>query len=723
MTLKFFATAPKGIEELLGSELDALGALNVKLTVAGVHFQGGWDVAYKALLYSRLASRILFPIAQFPADTPETLYGGFRAIDWLEHLDVNQSFAIDANLSRTKINHSHYAAQKAKDAIVDQFREKTGQRPDVDRTDADVRLNLHIRGDEAFVSIDLSGTPLHRRGYRHEGGKAPLKENLAAVVLMRTGWPAIAEAGGALIDPLCGSGTLLIEGVLIAAGIAPGLLRDRFGLFGWKGFDSELWSRIHSDAESKRQQGLARLAETRPAIWGFDRDERILDSARANIRRAGLESFIQVGRRDLARWQPSYCRGWTPGLVLANPPYGERLGALPELPALYETLGRILIRCFTGWQASIFTGNPILGKQMGIRARKRYKLFNGAIACELLNFTVSEEWFVKRHEGPTGEVSLSEGANMFANRLRKNLKNLRKWVKRERIGAYRVYDADMPEYNVAVDIYGDSAVISEYAAPGQIDPEKAEAHLHEVLLAAPLALGIASQNISLKQRRRQKEGERYQRLETSGKMIEVREAGLTFLVNPKDYLDVGLFNDHRPIRAHIRALSQGKRFLNLFAYTGTATVAAAAGGAWITTTVDLSNTYLDWAQRNFECNGFHPGGQHQFVRADCLDWLKGAKDRFDLIFLDPPTFSNSKSFNGTFEVQRDHVFLIQGAMRLLRPGGLLIFSNNFRRFKLDEEALADERLNIKDITAETIPPDYSRNPHIHQCFEIWRGSK
>jgi 23S rRNA (guanine2445-N2)-methyltransferase / 23S rRNA (guanine2069-N7)-methyltransferase len=278
-----------------------------------------------------------------------------------------------------------------------------------------------------------------------------------------------------------------------------------------------------------------------------------------------------------------------------------------------------------------------------------------------------------------------------------------------------VYDADLPEYAVAVDLYDGWAHVQEYAPPTTVDPVKARRRLREVMAVVPEVLGIPPMHAVLKVRRPQRGTDQYQKLQDQGRFLEVEEGGLRFLVNLTDYLDTGLFLDHRLTRRLIRELAPGRRFLNLFAYTGTATVYAAAGGAASTTTVDLSTTYLDWARRNLDLNGF-TGPEHGFVRVDCLEWLEGGGNAYDLIFLDPPTFSNSKSMDGTLDVQRDHAGLIRAAMRRLAPAGVLIFSTNFRRFRLDQ-AVAEE-FQVTDITRQTIPPDFARNPRIHSCFRI-----
>lgn len=318
------------------------------------------------------------------------------------------------------------------------------------------------------------------------------------------------------------------------------------------------------------------------------------------------------------------------------------------------------------------------------------------------------------------ENKLSEGALMVSNRLRKNSKQMKRWLKQEQIHCYRLYDADMPEYAVAVDVYeGENRWVhmQEYEAPKSVDPIKAQQRLDEAVKAVCDVLDINQKQLFLKVRRQQKGKSQYEKLAANKQFYKVVEAGHQFLVNFEDYLDTGLFLDHRITRRILGQMAENTSFLNLFAYTGSATVYAAVGGALKTMTVDMSNTYLDWAKCNMTLNHFD-GAQHQFVQANCLEWLDAAvgMHQYDLIFLDPPSFSASKRMKQTFDVQRDHVALIQKTMKLLTPGGYLVFSNNLKRFKLDYEKL--KNFNISDITKSTIPKDFERNQRIHQCFKI-----
>jgi 23S rRNA (guanine2445-N2)-methyltransferase / 23S rRNA (guanine2069-N7)-methyltransferase len=745
-TGRYVATCPKGVEVLLGRELRELGAADVCERPAAVTFTGPLEVAYRACLWSRLASRVLLVLAEFPAATAEELYDGTIAVPWEEHISPDGTIAVDAVGSTKGLTHSGFAARKVKDAVVDRLRERFDRRPSVDLDAPDVRLNLRLHKERASLSLDLAGAPLHERGYRTPGEQvaAPLKENLAAAVLVRAGWSEVAASGGALIDPMCGSGTLLIEGAFVAADRAPGLLRTVWGFKQWLGHDASAWDALLAEADERAEVGLDRL----PLITGSDIDASAIELARACARRAGLAGRITLKVADVASLvRPADA---ATGLVVTNPPYGVRLGERATLGDLYAMLGSRLATSFTGWRAAVLTPDAELARATGLRSSARHTLYNGAIETGLFVFEVgsgSVRAEVRRapdaaaeggvvasaasHASGATAMLRSPGAEMVANRLRKNLKHLSKWARREGVTCFRVYDADLPEYAAAVDLYEEAgtgrrfAHVGEYAPPASIDPDKAESRLVEIVEAIPEMLGIAPDDVVVKVRRRQRGDAQYERQAATGEFVEIAEGGLRFLVNLRDYLDTGIFLDHRPVRALVRELAAGRRFCNLFAYSGAVSVYAAAGGARETVTVDMSSTYLGWAKRQMALNGFAEGRSHRFERADVLAWLtaerariaSGASEPYGLVFLDPPTFSTSKKMGErTFDVQRDHVELLRSAAALLADDGEMVFSNNYRRFVLDIDALPE--LDIHDVTPKTIPPDFARSPRIHVCFRI-----
>jgi len=647
------------------------------------------------------------------------LYDGVYAIDWSQHVAASGTLAIEFGGSSAGIKHTHFGALKTKDAIVDQLRERSGQRPSVELERPDIRLDVRLDRERATLSLDLSGDSLHRRAYRARGVAAPLKENLAAAVLLRSGWPAIAAAGE-FVDPLCGSGTLVIEAALLALDIAPGSLRSYFGFIGWRGHDRALWQSLVDEARARREAAASR----RIVLRGYDNDAAAVRAAIENSERAKLRGFVHFERRELEQLVRE--SEAATGLLATNPPYGERIGDQERLQALYQMLGARLREQFQGWKAAVLTGNPPLAKAIGIHARRSHTLFNGRIECRLLRFEITPEDFQQPRRAPSvdaAETRARPGAQMFANRLRKNMKAALEWAKRESVDCFRIYDADMPEYAFAIDQYGDGAenrwlVVQEYAAPRTVDAKAARQRRDEALAVIPHELDIAPERMFVRERRQQKQGAQYEKLAREREFDIVREHPYRFFVNFTDYLDTGLFLDHRLTRRMLGELARGKRFLNLFAYTGTATVYAAGSGATASTTVDMSRTYLDWAKRNLALNEL-ASPAHGFVQANCLTWLAEQRDtsrRWDLMFIDPPTHSRSKRMTEDFDVQRDHVQLLTRARELLTPRGTIVFSNNYTRFKLDAAGLA--AFEIDDIGRTTVPEDFARNPRIHSCFVL-----
>lgn len=723
-TLTLFVTAARGTTALLADELRALGATDVRERAGGVACTGALATAYRACLWSRVAHRVLLVLGHATGGL-DALCAAAAALPWEEHVNADGSIAVDFTAHPDLQVHERYGAQRIKDAIVDRFRARSGRRPSVSRERPDLRVNAHLGRSEGVLAVDLAGTSLHQRGYRIEAGPAPLRETLAAAVLLRSGWPAIARAGGAFVDPMCGAGTLLIEAALIAGDVAPGLLRRHFGLLTWPAHDAALWERVRGEALARREAGRAAV----PALLGMDHDRQALDIARANIGRAGLDEAVALRRCDVAAAAPP--PGARPGLLCVNPPYGARLATGTDLVTLYAALGATLRQRFAGWRAALLAGDPALARHVGLRATRRHVFWNGPIECRLLRFEVPAEPVQAalatapapdaphRYTGHTDAVG-------FANRLRKSHRHLARWARREGITCYRVYDADLPEFALAADLYEDAdggrwLHVQEYAPPPRIDAALARHRLQAALAVLREVFGVGRERVSVKRRARQRGSAQYRRQDGgTGHFIEVREGRCRLLVNLTDHLDTGLFLDHRPTRRLLGELAAGGRFLNLFCYTAAATVHAALGGATTTTSVDMSATYLEWAHRNLTLNGLDQR-RHRLERADCREWLRAAAraaSHYDIVFLDPPTFSNSKRMRGILDVQRDHVALVRAALGVLAPGGELVFSNNRRDFELDGAALSD--LVVEDISTATLPPDFARNPRIHRCWRIRR---
>ena len=710
---QLFATTARGFEELLKSELTELGAQDAKVAQGGVHYWADDETLYRTLLWSRLSSRILLPIVQAKVFSDLDLYSAVVGVNWLDYFDEKVHFFVDFNGTNQEIRHTQFGAMRVKDGIVDYFERHGRARPNVDKAQPDIRIHAYLNRDDMVLSLDLSGDALHMRGYREDTGKAPLRETLAAAIVLRSGW----QRGTPLVDPMCGSGTLLIEAAQMEAQIAPQLYRLHWGFDFWQGHNQVAWEKVKEEALALAEAEKQR--ENPPHFYGFDLDHRVLQKAKQNAKNAGVAHLMQWQQGDVAAIKnpsPNVA-----GTVICNPPYGERLGTTPALIALYSVFGQRLKQQFAGWNTSIFSGEPSLLDCLRLRSHRQFKAKNGPLDCVQKNYQIAERAEQSAVENAlefdrTSSVS-SDVAVDFANRLQKNIKKIEKWAKQQGLDAYRLYDADLPEYNLAVDRYADHIVVQEYAAPKNIDENKARQRLLDAVNATLNVTGIETNKLILKVRQKQKGTNQYEKLANKGEYFYVNEYGAKLWVNLTDYLDTGLFLDHRLTRKMLGEMAQGKDFLNLFAYTGSATVHAALGKAKSTTTVDMSNTYLNWAEQNLLLNDIE-GKQHKLIQADCLQWLEKCDRQFDLIFVDPPTFSNSKRMEDSWDVQRDHIKLMTNLKRILRPNGTIVFSNNKRGFKMDFAKLEELGLSAVEISHKTLPLDFERNKQIHNCWLV-----
>jgi len=733
----------EGLEGVLAAELSALGALDLRIGRRTIEFSAPPDrkreTLYRAVLESRTAIRVLEPLGRFSVGAPEELYAAVATIDWREQLRIKDTLRVDAAIHDTFTTHSLYAAQIVKDAIVDQLRTPSGRRPSVELRGATLRVGLHLVGNVATVFRDAAGRSLHQRGWRTGEVDAPLSEVLAAGILALAGW----EPGEALLDPLCGSGTLVIEAATRAAGIAPGLWRARregHGFFRFRDCDRELAARIVADLE----------ARVRPPAGSFqasDLDPRAVEAARACATAAGVVGAIAIERRHFEEARPAA----PAGLVVTNPPYGERL-PVPRAGALFRRLGDWLVQRCGGWRAAILAPDSPVAGHLGLRPVHRVPLANGPIACRLLELEIR----ARPAPPPAGPASgaTSDGTAIhppspgaaglppaapagpprsggrpvedqlgdFRRRLAKRFKHLARFARRQGTDAFRVYDRDIPEIPLVIDWYAGWLHAAEYDRPHERSEAEHEVWLDRMVEAAAAELGVAPARVFLKLRRRQRGGEQYEKVDAREALLDVTEAGLRFRVNLSDYVDTGLFLDHRTTRALVGAEATGKRFANLFCYTGAFSVHAAAGGAAETTSVDLSNTYLDWTRTNLALNGFKDAGRHRTVRDDARAFLEHRARRgeapFDLVVADPPTFSRSARSETDWDVQRDHAALLELVARNLVPGGIVYFSTNFRRFHLAAADL-EPLYTLREITQRTIPEDF-RNQRIHRAWRLVR---
>lgn len=707
-------TCPGGLETLLAAECSAFGIHVASAGRGAVTGTGNLEACYRACLWSRFANHVLLRIATTGEGDADSLYRSLLAVEWENWLRPAQRLLIGVSGGTPTISNTQHAVFRAKDAIVDRMRNCGLERPLIERDRPDVVLQLHLDERGGAIYLNLNGSSLHERGYRVSGVEAPAKENLAAAV---AAWGGMGQGdtGGQpamVLDPLCGSGTLLIEAAWLHADIAPGLLRTHWGFEGWRGHDAACWQRVRDEAVSRREAGLGK---SMPAFVGFDADATAVRAAQANVAAAGLARHIHIERRPLALLGSG--KPFPPGgVLLTNPPYGERLSALDAAPFLYRCLGRKLRAAIPGWRSAVLGARVEHLDEFRVGQHTQHRCHNGPIAC-----------FVRVFEVPSGseapwpafrlrtDIDVSGEGEHLVNRLRKNWKQLKPWVERESVRAFRLYDADLPEFNVAVDVYGDRIHVQEYAAPSSVDPVKSTHRLNVALDAIATVCGRKRHELSLKVRAKQKGSQQYTRQADRGELYEIEEYGARLLVNLTDYLDTGIFLDHRPVRHRLQTLCRDRHFLNLFCYTGSATVHAALAGARSSVSVDLNPRYLAWAEANLSLNGYSTA-QHQLVQADVGDWLTSGGEQFDVIFMDAPTFSNSKRTPNVLDIQRDQDVLVRNAMRHLARDGLLLFSNNYRKFHLEDSLSGD--FDVKDISASTIPPDFARNTKIHQCWEI-----
>ena len=700
MIYQVFVTAPKGLEYLLEDECRRLGLNIDRVSPQGVYGEGDLSVVYRLIIWSRIANRVNIVLFSGSAFDSPSIQNLVKQYPWQTVFSANKTFAIRFHGQSKAINNTMYGAQIVKDAIVDYFKLTQNVRPNVDKSSPDISLDVYLKNDMLTVCLDVVGHSLHQRGYRQSAGLAPIKENVAAALLMRAKWPELAEKGYHFYDPLSGSGTIVIEAAMMAANIAPGILADKPKLAHWVGHDASLWAHMRTHALSAIKKPLI-------SLLGQDILPSVIEKAKENANRAGVSRLVQFevkGLKDMTR-------PFDKAVVVTNPPYGERLEEMTTVLPIYALLVKRLYQHCQGYEVNMLTNNPMLAKATGLRLPKQYAFYNGAIPCHLYCTTLSEKQHLK---GEKSETGVSKGADMFQNRLMKNMQSLKKWKEVNHVEAYRLYDADMPEYAFAIDCYQDYVVLQEYKAPLTIAPHQAEKRRLEVLQTVPKTLEIPHSHMIVKERQAQKGKAQYTKFSKQHKRIVVREGQIQCWVNLTDYVDTGLFLDHRLLRLSFEKLTAGQKFLNLFCYTGVASLHAAKQGAQ-TVNVDMSKTYLSWAEDNFELNKL-PLNRHQFIAMDVKKWLPLTRDKFDVIFLDPPSFSNSKRMEGVLDIQRDHVFLIKDCMRLLKNDGVLYFSTNLSSFKLSSEV--SQLFALTDITAKTIDLDFKRNQSIHRCYEI-----
>ncbi len=731
----FFAGASSNQNDLVEKEVILSGGKVLESYLGGVEFESDLKTAYSFALNTHCATRLLLLLRKKDQiNNFDDFYKESLDMEWEKYLNPNQTFMISQTTSDVKwIKNTHYIELKFKDAIVERLRSVYGQRPDVDRDNPDVCFHIHIKKDEVFWYLDFGGKGFSHRGYRKAETTAVMSEYLAASVLYRSPWYKDLckdfTKNMVLLDPFCGSGTICIEAALICTNTAPGLINsERFGFLKLPFHDERLWNDVIAEAKEK-------ITPTHVRIIGWDVSDTAIEISKNNTELANLSDYITFEKKDFSLLNEEDVSNLSKGMteldmaesgfyMVTDPPYGNRL---KTDSFFYSMIGSTLANFFKGWNVSIICGNSELLSNIDMKPNRINVFISGGTECQLAHYYVftekerkdmAERALKKKSERISSP--LSSGAQMIFNRLVKNKSALEKDLKEKNITCYRLYDADMPEYSVAVDVYENKWInLQEYAPPKTIDPEASKRRLEEAVLATERATGVDMENIFIKKREIQKGLKQYSKMNSFNKFNIIHEGGFRFCVNFTDNLDTGIFLDHRPLRAIIKNESIKKRFLNLFCYTGTATVYASAGGALSTVSVDSSNYYLSWAKHNMSLNGF-TSMNHFYYKSDVFDYLLSNKDVFDLIYCDPPTFSNSKN-RKMFDIQKDHDYLIRTCVKHLSKDGILIFSTNYTKFRLSENLFED--FQIEDITDTTIDVDFLRHKNIHKCFLIKHGNK
>lgn len=735
MPLNLIATCAFGLEKVVVRELAALGYEAKVVRPGRLAFAGDADAVCRANLWLRSADRVLVELASFAAADFDALFDTVRELPWEEWMAADAAIPVRGRSIKSQLSSVPACQRTVKKAIVDRL---LGARPGIElpETGPAVPVEVSIVDDVATIDIDTSGAGLHRRGYRTLAAEAQLRETLAAAMVQLSFW----RPERPFVDPFCGTGTIAIEAALIGRRIPPGRGRS---------FAAEAWAAIPVGAWQRAREEAAELAlPTLPErIIGSDADAGALRLARHHAELAGVAADIHFQQHEFAELSSS--RKY--GCVIANPPYGMRMGRDEEIEALYRTFPVVLRRLKT-WSHFILSARPDLEQLVGQQADRRRKLYNGRIPCTLYQFfgprpPRDDREPVSRHRPDAAkEAAVARGSETlpanaparrygefrpafgglreeagrqsveFGNRLRKLARHLRKWPTKRGITCYRIYERDIPEVPLVVDRYEDALHIAEFERPHERTPAEHADWLDLMVRTAAEALETPRELTFVKRRERQRGSAQYERVDDRAALRVVHEGGLKFQVNLSDYVDTGLFLDHRITRALVRDAAAGTNFLNLFAYTGSFTIYAAAGGAAQTTTVDLLPGHLEWAEENLRLNGL-TGPTHRMIQGDAREYLASLRGapQFDLAVVDPPTFSNSKRMDDDWDVQQDHAGLLSAALAHMRPGGVVFFSTNSRRFKFDEAALLGAAW--REISKLTVPEDF-RNKRIHRCWRI-----
>jgi 23S rRNA (guanine2445-N2)-methyltransferase / 23S rRNA (guanine2069-N7)-methyltransferase len=773
-SLELIATAASGTEAVVRRELSALGYEARTTSPGRLMFAAQAIDICRANLWLRSGERVLIHMGSFPAADFGALFDGTSTLAWETWLPPNAEFPVSGRSHRSQLSSVPACQRIAKRAIVKRLQEAHG----VDvlpETGPRYAIEVSLRDDVATLTLDTTGVGLHKRGYRSLVAEAQLRETLAATLVQLSFW----RPGRVLADPFCGTGTIPIEAALLGRNVAPGLRRT-FAAEDWQTLDSRLWAAAREEARDLARPALPErllgydidgealsLARFHAEQAGVASDihwqQRSFTDLRAKAEYGCIITNPPYGERmgeddeieRLYRSFPLVLRGlptWSfyilsarldlEKLVGQNADRRRKLYNGPLECTYYQFHGPLPPRD-SGTQDVITSEPAALDESRGTSGAEYGA--TGSAGCRvgdrLGEPSIDEPIAVEPRPSPEAPAraiqtqsraiaavgpafggllpASKRQADEFANRLRNRARHLRRWPTRRGITCFRLYERDVADVPLVVDRYEDALHIAEFARPHERSPAQHADWLDLMVRTAGQVLEVPRNRVFLKHRDRQRGDEQYQRFADERAKFVVQEGGLKFMVNLSDYVDTGLFLDHRLTRQMVREAADGKRFLNLFAYTGSFSVYAVAGGATATTTVDHSATYINWAAENFELNDIR-GPQHTLNRSDIWGFLDSLtpNDRWDLAVVDPPTFSNRKGNDEPWDVQRDHGVLLKRLAGHIAPGGVVLFSTNFRRFQLDEAALT--AYTTCDITRQTIPEDF-RNQRIHHCWRLIRN--
>ncbi|MBP89142.1 MAG: bifunctional 23S rRNA (guanine(2069)-N(7))-methyltransferase RlmK/23S rRNA (guanine(2445)-N(2))-methyltransferase RlmL [Planctomycetaceae bacterium] len=766
-TMDLIATTAFGLEAVVKRELEALGYEGKAISPGWLRFQGDLAAICRTNLWLRTADRVLVRMASFEAQDFDALFETTKSLAWNEWLGKDAAFPVIGRSLKSQLSSVPACQRAVKKAVVESLMAAHGT-TELPETGPQYKIEIALLKDQATLTIDTTGPSLHKRGYRTHAGKAPLKETLAAAMIQLSFW----DRERPLSDPFCGSGTIPIEAAMFGRNIAPGLNRE-FSAEDWPNIPEELWNEARSEARDLIE------AELEERLIGTDIDERVLRAARENAERAGVadaihfqekpfESLTSKRRYGCVITNPPY------GERLGEQHELESLyHSIPEVLRRLPTWSHFILTAYPDFESRIQRTADRRRKLYNGRIECTYFQFHGprpgdwrsaqvprSRSAQVSDLADSATEGLPAAGDPTVEPSAGsetlaqqagcaapetlaqpcttttpktarprvapvfggitnkghEQAELFRSRLKKRARHLRRWPTRQGITCFRVYERDIPEIPLIVDRYEDHLHITEYERPHDRDIAQHADWLDLMVRTAGETLEVDHRKIFFKRRERQRGMQQHEHLADQRYETMVNEGGLKFLVNLSDYVDTGLFLDHRLTRSMVRDLAKDANFLNLFGYTGAFSVYAASGGAVQTTTIDLSSNYLEWAQRNMSINGFH-GEQHQFIRSDGREFFETipAVETYDLAIVDPPTFSNSKRTEDDWNIQHHYDELLNRLLLRMKPNGVIFFSTNFRRFKFDESLV--RATQIHEISRQTVPEDF-RNKRIHRCWRI-----